>query len=399
MRPRTLVSAAVGLLLVTQAGALPGDADKSADAERIARLIEQLGDDSFDRRVAATRELEAIGKPALGALRQAASSPDLEVQRRAEYLFQAIAVKLNLLQKAAELHRIGWPGVHAFNTAFSPDGRYCLAGGDGGTVRVYEVKSGKQVQELVGHAGYTTQGAFTPDGKQVLSASTDGTLRLWDLATGKEVRQLKGHVGGVASVDLTRDGKWAVSGGDDKTLRLWEVATGKEIRKFEGHKGACMARFSPDGKQVLSSGADRTMRLWDAASGKELRVFEGHTSLLFGAFFLPGGKRALSYSADQTARVWDLATGKEISKLDVGPNLSDIRGLAPAPDGEHILVGEDRTPSVRLVELATGKEVHRFATAAPPRGLSFSPDGRLAASGSWRGFVHVWRIPGIFDLD
>jgi WD40 repeat protein len=399
MRPCAILTAAVGLLLVTRAGALPGDPDKTADAERIARLIAQLGDDSFDKRVAATKELEAIGKPALGALRKAASSPDLEIQRRAEQIFRAIAEKLNLVQKAAELHRVGWPGVHAFNTAFSPDGRFWLAGGDGGTVRVYEVKSGKQVQELAGHAGYTTQGAFTPDGKQVLSASTDGTLRLWDLSTGKEVRQFKGHAGGVGSVDLTRDGKWAVSGGADKTLRLWEVATGKEVRKFEGHTEACMALFSPDGKQILSSGFDRTMRLWDAASGKELRTFEGHTSILFGAFFLPGGKQALSYSADQTARVWDLATGKEVSKLDVGPNLSDIRGLALAPGGEHILVGEDRTPSVRLVELATGKEVHRFATAAPPRGLSFSPDGRLAAGGSWRGAVYLWRIPGIFDLD
>jgi hypothetical protein len=54
---------------------------------------------------------------------------------------------------------------------------------------------------------------------------------------------------------------------------------------------------------------------------------------------------------------------------------------------------------VRLLELATGKEVHRFWLEVNPRGLSFSRDGRMAASGSWRGRVYVWRMPGIFDLD
>jgi penicillin-binding protein 1A len=46
-----------------------------------------------------------------------------------------------------------------------------------------------------------------------------------------------------------------------------------------------------------------------------------------------------------------------------------------------------------------GKEIHRFTTVANPRGLSYSPDGRFAASGSWRGMVYLWRMPGIFDVD
>ena len=114
-------------------------------------------------------------------------------------------------------------------------------------------------------------------------------------------------------------------------------------------------------------------------------------------FVLSGGKQALSYSADQTARVWDLATGKEVSKLDVGPNMSDLRGLALSSDGKRILVGGAHSTELRLIELANGKEIHRFTLAAPARGLSFSRDGQHAASGTWRGYVHLLRMPGIFD--
>ncbi|MBI2933925.1 MAG: hypothetical protein HYY16_19950 [Planctomycetes bacterium] len=52
---------------------------------------------------------------------------------------------------------------------------------------------------LKGHEKDVTSVAFAPDGKLLASGSYDGTVRLWDLATGKEVRQLKG-VRGVCGV-------------------------------------------------------------------------------------------------------------------------------------------------------------------------------------------------------
>jgi WD40 repeat protein len=89
-----------------------------------------------------------------------------------------------------------------------------------------------------------------------------------------------------------------------------------------------------------------------------------------------------------------------VRKLDLGPGLSDIRGLAVSPDGKTLLVGQDGPRrAARLIDLASGKEVHRFPMITNPCGLSFSRDGRLAASGSHRGFVYLWRMPGVFDLD
>src|SRR5262249_1928150 len=46
---------------------------------RLATLVRQLGDDSFDVREKASRELMAVGKEALPFLRDAVRSPDLEV--------------------------------------------------------------------------------------------------------------------------------------------------------------------------------------------------------------------------------------------------------------------------------------------------------------------------------
>src|SRR5262245_65280283 len=85
MRAYVVVGTVIGVILAAQAGTLQGDPGKEAGAQRIARLIEQLGDDAFAKREAATKELEAVGVPALAALRNAAaSSGDLEIRRRAE---------------------------------------------------------------------------------------------------------------------------------------------------------------------------------------------------------------------------------------------------------------------------------------------------------------------------
>ncbi len=85
MRAHVVVGAVVGMILAAHAGTLRGDPGKETETERIARLIKQLGDDAFARREAASKELEAIGAPALAALRKAAvSSDDAEISSQAK---------------------------------------------------------------------------------------------------------------------------------------------------------------------------------------------------------------------------------------------------------------------------------------------------------------------------
>jgi WD40 repeat protein len=114
--------------------------------------------------------------------------------------------------------------------------------------------------------------AFSPDGKQVITGDGVGTVRLWDVASGKEIRQFKGHTGSVLSIAFSPDGKEVLTGGSDTTARLWDVASGKEIRQFKGHRGSVTSMaFSPNGKQVLIGATDdKRARLWEVATGKEL---------------------------------------------------------------------------------------------------------------------------------
>src|SRR5438067_13325590 len=61
-----------------------------ADRARIVSLVRQLGDPDFTVREKASAELEAVGLPAVGLLRQAERDPDVEIVRRAERCLQRI---------------------------------------------------------------------------------------------------------------------------------------------------------------------------------------------------------------------------------------------------------------------------------------------------------------------
>jgi hypothetical protein len=70
---------------------LPGTAaETAASPEKISKLIEKMGSSDFEDREEAQKQLDAIGEPALEALKKAMSSEDTEVRRRAEELIKKI---------------------------------------------------------------------------------------------------------------------------------------------------------------------------------------------------------------------------------------------------------------------------------------------------------------------
>jgi hypothetical protein len=119
--------------------------------------------------------------------------------------------------------------------------------------------------------------SFSPDGNTLASGSWDKTVKLWDVKSGKEIATLQGHQSWVNSVSFSPDGHTLASGSEDKTVKLWDVKSGKEIASLQGHQSPVWSvSFSPDGHTLASGSGDNTVKLWDVKSGKEIATLEGH---------------------------------------------------------------------------------------------------------------------------
>jgi hypothetical protein len=65
--------------------------------------------------------------------------------------------------------------------------------------------------------------AFTPDGRFVLAGAGGPAVRAWDTLTGQEVGQWKGHQGSVSALRASPDGRSLVSGSVDTTALVWDL--------------------------------------------------------------------------------------------------------------------------------------------------------------------------------
>jgi len=225
---------------------------------------------------------------------------------------------INLATPPPEVDKISVQLGHSSyvnSVAFSPDGRLALSGSWDNTLKLWEVKSGREIRSFNGHSSIVYSVAFSPDGRLALSGSYK-EMKLWEVKSGREIRFFNGHSSIVYSVAFSPDGRLALLGSRDKTLKLWEVKSGREIRSFNGHSDwVGSVAFSPDGRLALSGSHDNTLKLWEVKSGREIRSFNGHSDDVWSVAFSPDGRLALSGSEDGSSRLWNVQTGEEVAQM------------------------------------------------------------------------------------
>lgn len=315
---------------------------------------------------------------------------------------------------------------------FSKDSRLLACAAPENFIWVWDVSTGESVACLRGHTAEVYALSFSPCGALLASGDASGTLREWEIATGKEVRVCSEYAEKYPVIPAyTASGELRAAGAYTSYITVWDVDRREKLETFK-HLGDIKAMcfengshlavaspydfkvcrlgapsiiseiptqsyspyfltFSPD-SQTLASFGTGAGAFWNVATQEHQRIRRAQTKIGCVSFATDGRLRALGSHKDGAVSVWDVETKQTLAKLK-GPGkvLShpNARWFA-APTGDLWASG-DRDGHVCIYDCQGKQAVCRGHTGGI-RWLTFSPDAKRLASASRDETARLWDV-------
>lgn len=151
---------------------------------------------------------------------------------------------------------------------FHPSGNYYLTGGNGGSVKVWNVSDNKLFKEF-DITGWVNQFALNKDGSRILIVDIlNKEATVWDFNTEAELFKLKHNYQtnlplNSGSFNEIGNKEYMLTSGDDNTAIMWD-SNGDSVNVFREHSNSVRtAMFNFDGQRVITSSWDNTAKVWN----------------------------------------------------------------------------------------------------------------------------------------
>jgi WD40 repeat protein len=298
-----------------------------------------------------------------------------------------------------------------YSLGFSPDARIVAGSNWDGTIRLWDLQSGREKVKISALQGWVTDVYFAPDSKTFATGAGNNAhaVLLWDAATGKPINSFEAHTSPLSCVAFSSDGRTAATCSclrGDPVVRLWDWRSGRFLQALEVPNGGGVftVAFSPDGKTLATSVARgggalaANVRIWDLRTGRVLHTLTGHIASYSCVAFSPDGKRLASGDTYYSRRgnyegclwIWDAKSGERLREIQIA--CGSIRHLQFTPDGRRILAAAE---GVHVYDVDTGQlDGEPFHREGQIWDLALSADGRLLATkgGGSNSPVRLWEL-------
>ena len=172
--------------------------------------------------------------------------------------------------------------MQTFCVRFDPNDKYIAAGCGDGSIRIFNVFTGKQSYILntnMEEAMPTTNVKWRPligpgvTKNVLISVNANGSLQHWHTTSGKLLSTIYDELNPLLCVDYKPDGTKFITGGTDCVIRVYDEEKRKDpLITLEGggtgepgHSNRVFAvKFDKEDENlIISGGWDRSVKVWD----------------------------------------------------------------------------------------------------------------------------------------
>ena len=147
--------------------------------------------------------------------------------------------------------------------------------------------------------------------------------------------------------------------------------------------------FSPDGRTLATGTEGGKVALWRVSDGEKQSEFSCSSSIRSVAFSPDG--RTLATASQDAVGLWQLSKSNHTSHRMNLPHgrWPAAQGVAFSPDGRILAVGGE---NLMLWRVSDQVQIADLSTSKPISSVAFSPDGRILAVGDYGNTVTLWRV-------
>ncbi|MEM9272437.1 MAG: hypothetical protein AAGA80_05665 [Cyanobacteria bacterium P01_F01_bin.143] len=292
-------------------------------------------------------------------------------------------------------------GISSFQ--IGPNGNTFVIGHRDGTVRIW---NNSQLTTLGKHKNTVKRIKFSNNGKLVASASDDGTVKLWNLDRPRSYKFVSyhGEIGQVRFLDFSHDRKIIVTGAlkpaiNKYIIRRWKIGSTKntffgriEDSVKENRKDKLSSLdLNPKGGEIALGFENGIIRIFNL-EGQELEVLDKNESRIKSIKFSPDGENIVFGSYNGIIKLWNISK-KELYILGKH-NGSSVQSVNFSSNGQIIASAGSGDSTIKIWNLE-GKELHTLkGHVSSVNSISFSPDGKIIASGDSSGIIKIWNMKG-----
>ncbi|XP_022255354.1 transducin-like enhancer protein 4 [Limulus polyphemus] len=188
--------------------------------------------------------------------------------------------------------------------AISPDSKVCFSCCSDGNIAVWDLHNEKLVRQFQGHTDGASCIDISSDGTKLWTGGLDNTVRSWDLREGRQLQQ-HDFTSQIFSLGYCPTGDWLAVGMESSNVEVLHCSKPDKYQLHLHESCVLSLKFAYCGKWFISTGKDNLLNAWRTPYGASILQCK-ETSSVLSCDISCDDKYIVTGSGDKKATVYEV---------------------------------------------------------------------------------------------